>query len=154
MKNGPRLAVLARMLRSVSRRRFTQDVFGLPGYFGGRHQWRVVREPNINRGPVLDVIRKKLAPQLLGHEYSGDQQYQRAGEYLPAVLDGPCRDARIGAGESVLPSLLYRRFRLSAGSKQVVSEQRNKRHRYQPRGDQRASHHDGQAVKKLPGIPG
>src|SRR5215813_7995752 len=107
MQNLSWLAVLSWMLKAIGCRRFAKHVLDLSRDVGRGGERSVVRKPDVDRSPVLNIIGKKLATQLLGQKDSYRQEDQRAGQHLPAMFDRLGGDTVVEAGESALASLFH-----------------------------------------------
>src|SRR5258706_5430661 len=88
----------------------------------GKRKRRVVGKPNIDIGPVLNVLRKKLAPKSCREETSEHKKTERERKHGPAKTDRSLRRFVIGAVEALLATLGNRGFLLLRRAKQIVAE--------------------------------
>src|SRR5271167_1489055 len=119
-------------LRSQVRRLFNHlpnDSFGLHCRIIGDAQGSVIRQPNIQIKPILDIFGKELGLEPRTEQPASDQENQGPGEDSPTVLYGFAHKPVIEAVETPLPSLLDSRFSLCWSTQNVVAQERNKRHR-------------------------
>src|SRR5271165_16830 len=102
--------------------------FGLHGSIVGDAQGSVIRQPDIQIKPILDIVGKELGFKPRTEETADHQKNQGTAEHSPTVFYGFADKPIIEAVKSSLPSLLDRRFRLGRRTQNVVAQERNKRH--------------------------
>src|SRR5208282_1496796 len=117
--------------------------FGLHCSIVGDAQRSVIRQPNIQIKPILDIFRKELGLKLRTEQPAYNQEDQRPAEDSPSVFYGFADEFVVKAVESSLSSLLDRRLSLCRSTQNVIAQERNKRHRNTERAKQRRSHHHG-----------
>ena len=59
----------------------------LPGCFARQLKWGIVRKPDIDVRPLLDVLGKELGFQPGRYQTGGEQKHQRAQQDGPAESD-------------------------------------------------------------------
>src|SRR5215469_229523 len=128
------------------------DSFSLHCGVVGDAQRRVIRHPNIQIKPILNIFGKELGLKPRTEQAASDQENQGSSEDCPTVFYGLADKFVIEAVESSLPSFLNRRFSLCGSAQNVVAEERNKRHRNKERAQQRSRHHDRKALRELASI--
>src|SRR5208282_2722049 len=94
----------------------------------GDAQRGVIRQPDIQIKPILDIVGKELGFKPGTKETADHQENQGPAEDSPTVFYGFADKPIIEAVKSSLPSLLNRRFRLCRRTQNVVPQEGNKRH--------------------------
>src|SRR4029453_17430429 len=94
----------------------------------GCAQWHVIRQPDIEVKPVLNIFRKELRFELVAGKTTKDQEKRRSEENGPSMLNCPTHHAVIKTVKTTLTFLLQRGFSLGRPSLNVVSQEWNKRH--------------------------
>src|SRR5271165_2958014 len=90
----------------------SDDSFGLHCSMIGDAQGSVIRQPNIQIKPILDIFGKELGLKPRTEQPASDQENQGPGEDSPTVFYGSAHKPVIETVKSPLPSLLDRRFPL------------------------------------------
>src|SRR5271157_804125 len=88
------------------------DSFGLHCSIIGDAQGSVIRQPNIQIKPILDIFGKELGLKPRTEEPTYTQENQGPGEDRPSVFYGFADESVVEAVKSPLPSLLNGRFLL------------------------------------------
>ena len=108
-----RIAALVGMLLAPHVGLLADDLLDLLRRLVGGLKGRVVGQPDVGVGPILDVVREERGPQLGEEKSTQQQERQRADGDLPAMLDGELGNPRIVAGEARGAAHLDRLLRAS-----------------------------------------
>src|SRR5271167_4624382 len=130
------------------------DSFGPRCSIVGSAQGGVIRQPNIQIKPILDIFGKELGLKPRTEQGAWNQENQGPDEDSPTVFYGLADESVIEAVKSPLPSLLDGRFSFCWSTQNVVAQERNKRHRNNVRAQQGSRHHHREALQELAGIAG
>src|SRR5258708_3192469 len=98
------------------------DLLGLLRGLIGKRERRIVGEPNIDVGPVLNVFRKKLTPQACGEEASEHKKTEGEREHGPTKADRGLSGSVIGSVEAPLAAFGDGRLLLLRRAEQIVAE--------------------------------
>src|SRR5271169_6299548 len=101
------------LFRSDVRRVFNHlpdHSFGLRCSIVGSAQGCVIRQPNIQIKPILDIFGKELGLKSRTEQPASDQENQGPGEDSPSVFYSFADESVIEAVKSPLPHLLDGRF--------------------------------------------
>jgi hypothetical protein len=125
------------------------DLFRLSRSFAGGRQRRISRQPNIHVRKIREILREKLRLQLRHENTAADKKQQRTRHHFPTIVDGPVTDSIILCGETFRSSFRNRHLKLRF--EQVVAQQRDERHRYESRCDQRTRNNHRQCKYEFTG---
>src|ERR1700756_374113 len=84
----------------------SDDFFGLRCSVVGDAQRGIVRQPNIQIKPILDIFGKELGLKPRTEESASDQEHQGPTKDRPTVFYGPADESVVEAVESPVPQLL------------------------------------------------
>src|ERR1700722_19879049 len=101
---------------------------------------------------MREIFWEELLAEVCTDHSAGSQYQQGSRECQLAMPDRGLSDAVVEGGESVGTLLLCGLLRF--GLQNIEREQWEKRHRYQPRRNERARYYDRQRVQKLSGVAG
>src|ERR1700757_5168270 len=124
------------------------DSFGLQGSIVGDAQGSVIRQPNIQIKPILDIFGKELGLKSRTEQPASDQENQGPGEDSPSVFYGFADESVVEAVKSLFPSLFDGRFSFCWSTQNVVAQERNKRHRNNVSAQQGSRHHHREALQE------
>src|SRR5215468_951850 len=130
------------------------DSFGLRRGSVGSAQGCVIRQPDIQIKPILDILRKELSLELGAKQPASDQENQGGTEDRPTVFYGFADESVIEAIKSALSHLFNGWFSLCRSTQDVVAEERNKGHRDKVGAQQTNRHHHRETLQELAGIAG
>jgi hypothetical protein len=118
----------------------------------GCRQGNVVRQPDVEVEPILNILGKELLLKMRGKKAADHKKYQRAQQDAPAVSDGATDKFVVEAVEAPLSLLLDAELFLFWWPQDVVAQERDKSHGNDQRAQQRNGHHDGKAAEELSGV--
>src|SRR5882762_1113704 len=116
-------------------------------------QGHIVRQPNVEVKPILDVFGKELLFQVRSREPPNQQEKKGTGQHPPPVLNGPTNQPIVETIEASLALFLYRWLFPFRRPLDVVTQQGDEGHGNEQSTQQRCRHHDGETPKKLTGVP-
>src|ERR1700732_4199544 len=128
------------------------DSFGLHVSIVGHAQRSFIRQPNIQIKPILNIFGKELGFKPRAEQPAYDQEHRGPTEDGPTVFYSLADEFVIEAVKPSPPSLLDGWLGLCWGAQNVVTQERDKRHRHKKCAQQGSRHYDGKALQELAGI--
>ena len=102
----PRFLVCNRFRRTFHN--LTDDLLGLHRSVVCCRQSDIIRQPNVEVKPILNIFRKELLLQVRSHEPAEQQEDKRTRQHQPPMLNGPAYQPIVETVETSLALFLYR----------------------------------------------
>ena len=130
------------------------DLFGLNRRVIGGGQRCVVWKPDGDVGEILNVGGHERCLEARGTQPTERDETERYADRPPPVFERDRAQTIVEPTCASFTALLDRNLITGTSPQQERPKQRNERHRYEPRCDQCAGHHDRQAANEIARLSG